>query len=224
MLHLMQINIAGSNERIAPFDQRLAKIVALAEQNTVDIITLQAAEDARGASLPLDRLRAVLPALPHVARNGSMALLSRRPLAAARAVALASLSHADDPHARALLIVHLADPALVVAVAHFSWVGAQAEANVAETIAALAGLGATILAGDFNQPPHSPALAALAAAGFADPWPRLNTGPGITFAESDPPGRIDYVLERAPAPLVREIGCVAGDFSNHAALIARVAA
>ncbi len=222
-LNLMQINVAGSNEQIAPFAERLEQIISIIDRNMADMVAVQAGVDAGGSDAPLAALALELGDHPHLARAGGMALFSRVPIEAADAVPLRQLGLPEDPFQRQLLIVRLAPPAPVVAIGHFSWVTAQAEANVADALGALAGLGDTLLVGDFNQPPESPALAALAEAGFVDPWTRLNRAEaGHSYPTGAPDRRIDYVLERATAPLVTALALVPGDFSDHAALVARI--
>lgn len=223
MTKLIQINIAASNERIAPFAERLPHIVSLIEGNAADIITVQAGLDRSGSDTPIDALTARLPAMPHVARAGGLALIARQPIDEARAVPLRHLGHPDDPFERQLLIVRLSNLATAVAVAHLSWVGVQAEANIADALGALSGMAELVLAGDFNQPPESPALGQLTTAGFVDPWTRLRPDEaGYTYPMGAPASRIDYVLERGERPLIGAIDLIEGDLSDHAALIAEI--
>lgn len=221
--NLIQINIAGSNEEIVPFSDRLADIVSLIQDNAADIITVQAGVDTNGGDAPLTALVAALPKTFQIARAGGVALIAAGPIEQAHAVPLRQLGHPDDPFERELLIVRLTDVAPTIAVAHYSWVPAQAEANVADSLGALSGHRDVVLVGDFNQPPESAALGALAEAGFVDPWPRLRRGEaGCTYPMGAPRTRIDYVLERSQTPLIGAISLIEGDYSDHAALLAEI--
>lgn len=96
-----------------------------------------------------------------------------------------------------------------------------------------AGPGPTVLLGDFNAEPGEPAYGVLAAAGYADVWPAVGVGPGLTCCHDDlTPAipfdeRIDLVLTRgAITPLsARVIGdSPAASFpffpSDHAGVVA----
>ncbi|WP_365980125.1 endonuclease/exonuclease/phosphatase family protein [Sphingomonas sp.] len=222
-LKLMQVNIAGPNQRLASLKERIGEIVALVDQHEIEIVAVQAGVDADGNDAPLTALGAALSEHGQVATAGGIALLTKVPMADARAVPLRQLGLPDDPFERELLIVELAPDGPVIAIGHFSWADKQAEANVADTLGALSGMGDVLLVGDFNQPPESAALAAFAEAGFVDCWPRLNRArSGFSYPAPTPDRRIDYVLERAEAPMVTALDLVAGGFSDHAALIARI--
>ena len=55
-----------------------------------------------------------------------------------------------------------------------------------------AGPGPTILLGDFNAEPGEPAYAVLAGAGYADVWPAVGAGPGLTCCHDDLTPAIPY--------------------------------
>ena len=55
----------------------------------------------------------------------------------------------------------------------------------------------TVVGGDLNAEPDSPALALLAAAGLSDPWPAVGVDEGLTVPARVPRRRIDFVLHDA---------------------------
>lgn len=227
MLTVLQANIAGAAPLARSAEARLAALARLVGDHGVDVVAVQGGVDSNGTPAPVEMLGALLPHHAHVARHAGMAVFARVAMEPVDVVALTGLGLDEDPSARHLVVVRLPEHALVLAVAHFSWVDAQAQRNVADAAAALDGHGDALLLGDFNQQPDSAALAALNEAGFSDPWPRLRADdPGPTFEIGKRWGRLDYVLERAGTPLVAAIELLAAEpedaVSDHALLLARV--
>lgn len=226
-LRLLQANVAGAKAMPRALEQRMAAVASLIERHAVDIVFLQAALDADSVPTPIAAILGREPEFDIVSHAG-LAILSRVPIVAHGAVALTGLGHADDPSERHLLLATLPEHDLTVAVAHFSWVGEQAERNVVEAIGALGGRGDALLVGDFNQPPESPAIRSLAGAGFIDVWARSNPDDaGYSYETGTLSTRIDYVFERAAAPLVTRIELVATEpdeaVSDHALLLFEIA-
>lgn len=208
--------------------ERMAAVVALIERHDVDVVILQAALDAENAPGPIEAILGREPAYEVVSHAG-LAILSRVPIVQDEdVVALTGLGLPDDPSDRHLLLATLPDHGLTLAVAHVSWVGQQAERNLGEAIGVLGGRGDALLVGDFNQPPESAAIEALAGAGFVDAWARLNPeDDGYSYEIGNRTTRIDYVFERAAAPLVTRIELVAVEpdeaVSDHALLLFEIA-
>lgn len=209
-----------------PLNERMAAFAALIERHDVDVVILQAALDADGAPTPTELILGSA-AEYHVVSHGGLAILSRVPVEEDEAIALTGLGLSGDPTERHLLMARLPDHALTLGVAHVSWVSEQAERNVGEIIGVLGERGDALLVGDFNQPPGSAAVRALIGAGFADAWPRLRPGEdGFSYETGKLDTRIDYVFERAAAPLVTRIELIATApdeaLSDHAFLLFEV--
>ena len=90
-LKLMQVNIAGPNQRLASLKERIGEIVALVDQHEIEIVAVQAGVDADGNDAPLTALGAALSEHGQVATAGGIALLTKVPMADARAVPLRQL-------------------------------------------------------------------------------------------------------------------------------------
>ncbi len=225
MLKLMQVNLAGPRDDASG---RMARIAQYVRDEGVDIVVAQAGLDASGNDAPLQALIAALPTHGERALAEGMAILSRRPLGGVRTQVLGRLEDSGDPTARTLLIATVPDDDLTICAAYLSWVEAQAAASVVELLDTLGDSDALVI-GDLNQLPGSAAIRALVQAGFSDTWARLRHGrPGYTFEVGSMTSRIDYVLERGARHRVTAIRTIEPDtrtpFSNHAALIAEIAA
>ena len=224
-LKLLQINLAGTRDA-AP--RRMQRVADLVRDEHVDVVVAQSGLDAAASDAPLQALIVALPTHGERAVADGMAILSRRPLGEVRTHALGRLDDREDPTARTLLVATLPDDELTICAAYLSWVEAQAAASVVELLDAL-GDGEAIVVGDLNQLPGSTAIRALVQAGFSDAWARLRHGkPGYTFEIGNMTSRIDYVLERGSRHRVTAIRTVEPEprdpFSNHAALVAEIAA
>lgn len=226
MLTVLQANIAGQSVLPRPLGERLGALADIVETHRVNLVAVQAGLDADGTPRPAEALDDLLPQHRLVLRHGGLALLARVPAEPVAVVPLTGVGLAEDPSDRSLLVARVADGP-VIAVAHFSWVEAQAQRNIDEAVDALADHHDALIIGDFNQTPQSPVFATLTEAGFDDPWARLHgDAAGFTFEIGKPWGRIDYVLARGGRE-VRAIERLADTpehaVSNHALLLATVA-
>ena len=87
---------------------------------------------------------------------------------------------------------------------------------------ARAGATLALVGGDFNATPESGVHAALRDAGWRDAWTACGRGDALTYPAGVPVKRIDY-LYLPPGATCREARVLAGDASDHRALLVRVA-
>jgi endonuclease/exonuclease/phosphatase family metal-dependent hydrolase len=82
-----------------------------------------------------------------------------------------------------------------------------------------------VVAGDLNDDPDSPVIAALLDAGFVDAWAEAGGGrPGDTIPANEPRRRIDYVLARGlevlDAYVPDDVGPAMSGLSDHRPVVA----
>lgn len=245
MTRILSLNLNGYGDRHGPWSARRPLVAAMLREQRPDLVALQAvARDPalEGGSDQASQLardvggydvvwRSAAPAAD--GRELGLALLSRAPALAVHVRPLTRRGD-DDPFDRVLLhgVFPWPHGPLHVLCAHLSWTEAQARDNVDELLAYLAAVpGPRLIAGDFNQPPTSDALARLLRAGFVDAWAaRRPDVPGHTFYERGAlRKRIDYLLlDRHLASRLCDVALVLDGpgerrASDHAGLLARLA-
>jgi endonuclease/exonuclease/phosphatase family metal-dependent hydrolase len=190
----------------------LVRALRAARPDLIGLQEVQGAPDAGSASqaaqlaADLDCHHAFAPS-PHGGDKG-LAVLARRPIAAARAVALPAAGPTADYlqaalHAR----VEVAGVPLDLIVCHLTPRDEAARlAAVDDLLDYLDGLPAgrpVIVLGDFNAAPGSPTIGRLTAPATAatrrarlrDAWREANPGAaGLTMPSQAPSARIDYIL------------------------------
>ncbi len=144
-----------------------------------------------------------------VAAEGA-AVLTPRPVAGVRTTCLAGFLTFWSWRRRIALRVDPGDLGLVVVDTHLgAHVSDEERVRQAGLVAALAGRGPALVAGDLNDLPGSRTLTAFAAAGFRDAWPEgagadepghTNWEPGPR--DGPPTQRLDYVLVSADLAVV----------------------
>ena len=220
-MRVVQLNLAVSNDRIAPWPDRLVHIRSLLVENGVDVVIAQA-----GSAAAAEAIVVACPALRYADRHEGLLILSARPMADRQVIALSRQSGTDDPFDRALLAVSI--DAIRFVNAHMSWVAEQAADNAREMLAYLDGVeGDVLLAGDFNQEPSSAAIQSFARAGLVDCWARACHGqPGYTYPANAPSARIDYMLMRSATLRVGGMRVVGATprLSDHLGIVADIGA
>jgi endonuclease/exonuclease/phosphatase family metal-dependent hydrolase len=105
----------------------------------------------------------------------------------------------DKPRLAMLATLAVGDYHLRVANVHLSLDPAARLASVASLLTS----DATILAGDFNEPPDGAAITRLREAGWRDVWAELYpAAPGYTMSTPAPEVRLDYVFLHPNSSLV----------------------
>ena len=148
------------------------------------------------------------------------ALLSRLPL---ESVTNTLLPCFPDSEQRGLLeaTVLVDGTALRVLGTHLQWDSESERTRQAEAIVATLDERPTVLLGDLNTTPGSPAHTCLAGR-LEDAWTVAGDGDGHTFEAEPPPRRIDYVwVGGGVRPLSAQV--VRSDASDHHALRVEVA-
>lgn len=233
-MRVLTLNLGGDGDKHGTWPNRVANAAALIRSDGADIVLLQAAVEKDAGNGPLSTLGAALPDHEYRAFTVAQrtadgwfgsAVLSRLPLVSVRTIPLSCMGGEDD-NARVLLHVevNLAGQPLHLLDGHFSWVAAQAAANLDETLAYAATMeGDMLLAGDLNQTPDSEFARAFAAAGWTDGWAAKRGGEdGFTFETGKLWGRIDQLWLRgslADALIDIDVATApAGALSDHLAL------
>ncbi len=208
-MRVMTLNINGYGVKHGPWRLRRELIARAVETARPDVVAFQAVklepalEEADQASqiarmVPECGFAVLEPAAvgPAGAAEGQ-AFLSRRPPEETASLRLSVVRGDEDRTSRLVFRGLFLAGAERVSVfnAHFSWIDRQNERNIREAVAFLGAFrGPALLAGDFNAPPGSKGLAALASAGWTDLWAALKPrDPGFTFEADRPDRRIDYV-------------------------------
>lgn len=233
-MRFLSLNLGGVSDAYGSWETRAARIGRLIDKERVDVLVAQAAplgEDRRFAP----DLHVLMPGHDNVALAvpggieppTGMAIVANASLTEVRQCDL-SKREGEDPFRRKLLAARLPDFDLTIVDAHFSWVEDQANDNVREALAFVAGIdGDVLLVGDMNQPCDGDAMGAIADAGFTDCWTRSSGGEGLTFESGKLWGRIDYVWELAAHPRVSSVRTVGGSgeyaLSDHLGLLAELA-
>ncbi len=156
---------------------------------------------------------------PHVgaprAQYGT-ALLSRAPLAGATTTLLPCFAGSEQ---RGVLdaTLELDGRAVRVLGTHLQWDDEAERVVQAEAVVAALDDRPTLLLGDLNTTPGSPAHAVIEAR-LLDVWTQVGRGDGHTFTAEGPPRRIDYVwVGRGIRALAARV--VESPASDHAALL-----
>jgi endonuclease/exonuclease/phosphatase family metal-dependent hydrolase len=156
------------------------------------------------------------PARPGAPRaQYGTALLSRLPLAGVANTLLPCFPGSEQ---RGLLEASLAvgDTTLRVLGTHLQWDTEAERTRQAEAIVATLDERPTVLLGDLNTTPGSPAYTCLAGR-LEDAWALVGDGDGHTFDSEGPPRRIDYVwLGGGASPVSARV--IRSDASDHHAL------
>ena len=148
------------------------------------------------------------------------ALLSRLPLVSVTNTLLPCFPGSEE---RGLLeaAVRVDDTTLRVLGTHLQWDSEAERTRQAEAIVATLDERPTVLLGDLNTTPGSPAYLALAER-LEDAWTVAGDGDGHTFEAERPPRRIDYVwVGGGVRPLSARV--LRSDASDHHALQVEVA-
>lgn len=208
-MKLLTLNIGFYGDKHGAWQERKPLILDALREHAPDVVALQAValDPERGehqaAQLTAGYPHVIFePATVHPdGRQEGLAVLSRVPISEVRTLKLSLTPGCEDQTSRVLLHVKLDAPSgpLRLFNAHFSWVEAQGQDNVAEALPFLAAQnGPAVLVGDFNMTPDAAALDGLRAAGWRDAWAEKRPGEdGFTFVEKvEPSIRIDYAWTR----------------------------
>ncbi|MFB3907545.1 MAG: endonuclease/exonuclease/phosphatase family protein [Candidatus Eisenbacteria bacterium] len=221
----MTLNINHHGAKYGAWSVRRELIRRAIEQVEADVVALQAVQKNPAGDTPdqATQLATLLPGIAQAVFEPAMRLpngvlqgsgfLSKLPATLAQKIELTLQPGLDDVQRRVLLhaVVDLPTGPLHVWNAHFSWVPAQANDNVQEALAALAGVPErTIFAGDMNGQPNSEPMRRMADAGWVDAWKRLRPDdPGYTFETDEPSARLDYLwVSPDLVPSLRKIDLV----------------
>lgn len=242
MTRILTLNIMGYEGKHGTWDKRRGLIERVIRDTQPDIIALQAVALDPGRH-PDDQATQLATSLGYQAvfvaaqthpdgRQNGLAFLAKGPLPEVQRYELGLKPDLEDANRRVLLRGRFETPQgpLDVFNAHFSWVPAQQEDNVAEALSALEGNAgpAAVLVGDFNMPPDSPHLGGLREAEWIDAWALLHPDEdGFTFVEDRVPSiRIDYVWTRGVRARELAVVLAGGEgrvrASDHAGLLARL--
>jgi len=217
---VLTLNLWNISEPLAP---RMAALEAGLKELRPDIVCLQEVATHPGTRQRQSAFAARTCGLPHAVDNDQLSILSRFPIERWQSVTLPKVP--DDEPRQALLADMLIDgrPLLVVNT-HLAWRLewlAERKAQVDVVLAAIERHGpadATILCGDFNDDPDSPALRAVldSGPGFRDAYAACRPAdPGMTWSRQNPyvhpsttrDQRVDYIFS-AGAVTPRECSVV----------------
>jgi len=220
MLKIMTLNLNFLVEKHGPWRERRELIAREIQQQSPDIIALQAVRHMTTGLNQADELSRLVPdysygtfvaAVEHADRSADgSAFLSRLPAVSIDSLRLTLPEHPEDPTPRVVLHGVFTRPQGVLNLlnCHFSWISTQSVLSVSEVLAFLGPIpGPVVILGDMNSSPESEAMKKLAAQGFTDVWQQLHPGDdGFTFESDQPSLRIDYVwVNEALNPRVKVI-------------------
>jgi endonuclease/exonuclease/phosphatase family metal-dependent hydrolase len=206
-LTVLTLNLWNISEPLAP---RMAALEAGLKTLRPDIVCLQeVAVDPRTRQRQ-SAFAAEACGLAHIVDDGQLSILSRFPIDRGYAVALPEIP-SDEPRRVLLTDVRIGGRAVLVANTHLCWRVewlAERKTQVNALLPAIERHGAreaTILCGDFNDDPGSPALLAVKAHGLAlrDSFAACQSGdPGLTWMRqnryvhhtTERDQRIDYIF------------------------------
>ena len=242
MLRIMSLNVNYYVDRHGPWSARRELIAETIRSTRPDIIALQAVRKDPGHYRGVDQatqLANLVPDYKYVqfepatrtsggGAEGS-AVLSHLPFAANDTLPLSLVPNLDDKNRRLIIRAQFDLRFLTFNLfnAHFSWVEEQAESNVKEALPFIdSPENPSLLVGDLNQPPDSPAMQRFAAEGWTDVWAALCPGQdGYTFETGNLTKRIDYAWANlACKPRLEAIDIVGPgpsgpDISDHLGLL-----
>lgn len=218
MFRAMTLNLNYDGARHGAWLERRKLIAAEIRRWNPQLIALQAVSRSPDGDNQVEQLSRELPGYVHVwfepamtEANGAakgMAFLARVPFERRGTRALSHPGGTEDRDRRVVLRAHCAANATPVSLggdgidfynAHFSWVDAQARANIRDALAFLNDTHApALLLGDFNQPPERELHTMLRQAGWADAWSWLRGAEaGHTYEADRPQTRIDFAYANA---------------------------
>jgi endonuclease/exonuclease/phosphatase family metal-dependent hydrolase len=209
-ISVLTLNLWNVNE---PLAARFAALAAGLKQLRPDIICLQeVAHDPRSGRRQSEHV-AQMCELPHVIDNEALSILCRTPFVRLHSTALPEAPR-DEPRQVLLAQTLIENRPLLIGNTHLAWrpeMLAERKTQAGALLAALARFApagtakATILCGDFNDDPDSPAVRLVTdgGAGFQDVYAVCRSGdPGFTWSMQNPyvdrstnrSQRIDYIF------------------------------
>lgn len=191
----------------APLEPRMAALAAGLKTLRPDIVCLQEVADDPRTRQRQSTFAAEACGLVHAVDNHQLSILSRFPIERSSSVALPDVPE-DEPRQALLTNVRIGGRPVLVANTHLCWRVewlAERKTQVDVLLPALERHGArdaTILCGDFNDDPDSPALCAVAGR-FTDVFAACHPSEaGLTWVRQNPyvhhtaerDQRIDYIF------------------------------
>jgi len=207
-LRVLTLNLWNVN---APLAARYAALSAGLKQLRPDLVCLQEVDRDPRSTRRQSALAGEACGLAHAVDHEGLAILSRYPIARSAAF---PLPQAPRDHPRFVLLAELraGERPLLVANTHFAWRPEQSAERDAQAQALLVAVAdfavpgaGTILCGDFNDDPDSPAIRRVcdSADGFRDAYKACRPGDaGYTYVRANPYAdasvsgdqRIDYIF------------------------------
>jgi endonuclease/exonuclease/phosphatase family metal-dependent hydrolase len=208
-ISLLTINLWGTN---GPADRRMSDLADHLAARGPDVVVMQEVAGT-GTSTQAHRIAAaagyeVLSSVrTGITRGEGLAVIAR---VEGRDLGLVDLPSSVEDHPRGLQLVDVTVPAgehVRIGNTHLAWRLDHTDLRTTQAdavLAAVAGNGPTVVAGDLNDVPGSPPLDRFDAAGFVDAYGATNEAEGWTFHPDNPfvtqreltRRRIDHVLVR----------------------------
>jgi endonuclease/exonuclease/phosphatase family metal-dependent hydrolase len=204
---VLTLNLWNISEPLAP---RMTALAAGLKTLRPDIVCLQEIELDPRTRRRQSAFAAEACGLIHAVDNKQLSILSRFPIERSAIVALPDVPE-DEPRQALLADIRIDGRPVLVANTHLSWrlewlAERKAQADVLlPAIERIAAPDATILCGDFNDDPDSPAVLTVLdnPIGFRDCYAEAGPGdPGLTWVRKNPyvhlsttrDQRIDYIF------------------------------